>query len=74
MGTESLWAFYLLLTVFVAILQMFLLLMCPETPDYLVKKGRFEEAAKGKKSIVLNKSILNVIKEAVFKVIIFFLI
>lgn len=53
LGNDEMWPLLLGLSGVAALLQFFLLLLCPESPRYLyIKLGKVEEAKKSKKDIV----------------------
>lgn len=53
LGNDEMWPLLLGLSGVAALLQFFLLLLCPESPRYLyIKLGKVEEAKKSKKNIL----------------------
>lgn len=53
LGNDEMWPLLLGLSGVAALLQFFLLLLCPESPRYLyIKLGKVEEAKKSKKGIL----------------------
>uniref|UniRef100_A0A452J233 Major facilitator superfamily (MFS) profile domain-containing protein n=1 Tax=Gopherus agassizii TaxID=38772 RepID=A0A452J233_9SAUR len=55
LGNDDMWPLLLGLSGAAALLQFFLLLLCPESPRYLyIKLGKVEEAKKSKKLILLR--------------------
>lgn len=52
LGNDEMWPLLLGLSGVAALLQFFLLLLCPESPRYLyIKLGKVEEAKKSKKDM-----------------------
>lgn len=52
LGNDEMWPLLLGLSGVAALLQFFLLLLCPESPRYLyIKLGKVEEAKKSKKDV-----------------------